>query len=283
MVLIAALCALTGMRPPLTAATSRLATGSRRLVASAAAQQPPKLILTSSGLTTPELELSFFNMLKRVSSPNTQPYIAMLVTAQMSPSGTVSKRSPGELRRRRWTTAKKNGADIGSQLGLPVECIDCAKDDASTLERTLSGAECIWVTGGNTFFLWHHMRRTGVDEIVKRRVLEQGCLYVGQSAGAIVAGASIQTALWKGWDDPEAGGDLKGVEWGEAECRAMALAPQHAFFPHYSGEWAGLVEERRGELGEATEVVCLTDDGTGAFVVGEEEEEGEEQPTGGGG
>ena len=66
MVLIAALCALTGMRPPLTAATSRLATGSRRLVASAAAQQPPKLILTSSGLTTPTRALLFQHAQARV-------------------------------------------------------------------------------------------------------------------------------------------------------------------------------------------------------------------------
>ena len=34
-----------------------------------------------------------------------------------------------------------------------------------------------------------------------------GCLYVGASAGAIVAGKSIETALWKGWDDPGVAGD----------------------------------------------------------------------------
>ena len=30
---------------------------------------------------------------------------------------------------------------------------------------------------------------------------------MGASAGAIVAGKSIETALWKGWDDPGVAGD----------------------------------------------------------------------------
>jgi peptidase E len=38
-----------------------------------------------------------------------------------------------------------------------------------------------------------------------------GCLYVGASAGAIVAGRSIETALWKGWDDPSVAGE--DFEW----------------------------------------------------------------------
>ena len=38
-----------------------------------------------------------------------------------------------------------------------------------------------------------------------------GGLYVGASAGAIVAGRSIRTAEWKGWDDPSIAGD--DYEW----------------------------------------------------------------------
>ena len=43
---------------------------------------------------------------------------------------------------------------------------------------------------------------------------------------------------------------------------------REAFFPHYTEEWAGLVEERKGEV---ERVVCLTDDGRVAYVSGEEE------------
>jgi hypothetical protein len=92
MVLLAAL-ALSGLfRLP-----APLARGARRLV-SCASSREPRLILTSGGLATPELERSFFKMLRRVSTRRSdgEPSIAMLVTAQMAPSGTPSKRSPGE-------------------------------------------------------------------------------------------------------------------------------------------------------------------------------------------
>ena len=153
MVLLAAL-ALSGLfraPPPLTA--SRLATGARRLVTACASPcQEPRLLLTSSGLTTPELKASFFSMLRRASAPGATPKIAMLVTAQMAPSGTPSKRSPGELRRRRWQTAVKNARAIEAELGVEIECVDCAKENQSIedFERPLATAECIWVTGGNS-------------------------------------------------------------------------------------------------------------------------------------
>jgi peptidase E len=118
------------------------------------------------------------------------------------------------------------------------------------------------------------MQRSGLDELVRRRVLDEGAVYVGCSAGSIVAGATIQPAHWKGWDDPQAGGELAEVEWSEAACRSMRLVPDRAFFPHYDErEWAALVEERRDELGEKVEVMCLTDDGSSVYVSGEEGDE----------
>ena len=269
MVLLAAL-ALSGLwRPP---PVTRLVTGARRLVACAPSREP-RLLLTSAGLTTPELKSSFFSMLRRASAPGATPSIAMLVTAQMAPSGTPSKRSAGELRRRRWQTAVKNAKAIEAQLGVSIECVDCANDKkpAEEFELPLSKADCIWVTGGNTFYLWHWMRETGVDAIIKQRVLEQGALYVGQSAGAIVAGNSIRPALWKGWDDPAAGGALDGVEWTEGRLKSMGLVRRRVFFPHYDDQWAKTVDERKADLG-GTKVMCLTDDGTTAYVSGEDEE-----------
>ena len=284
MVLLAALF-LSGawQRSPAAAITSRRAAaatlgvvGASRLVrrrahvlASEQSQQP-RLLLTSAGLTTPKLEASFHRML-HASSMAQPPRIAMLVTAQMAPSGLPSKRSSGELRRRRWADACKKGREIEAQLGVPVECVDCAREDkpAAEYEDALRAADCIWVTGGNTFFLWHHMRRAGVDKLVKRRVAS-GCLYVGQSAGAIVAGTTIRTAFWKGWDDPAAAGPA--VDWSdEANLRGMGLTAEScAFFPHYDEAWAQLVRERSGEVDGR--LVCLTDDGATALVSGDDEQ-----------
>jgi hypothetical protein len=80
---------------------------------------------------------------------------------------------------------------------VPIECIDCASkpEEAAAAIET---APAIWVPGGNTFFLAHHMRASGAACAIRRRVLEDGVLYVGCSAGSIVAGCSIRPAFWKG-------------------------------------------------------------------------------------
>jgi hypothetical protein len=63
-------------------------------------------------------------------------------------------------------------------------------------------------TGGNTFWLLHHLEQSGFRQLIRQLVMEQGVLYVGKSAGAIVTGQTIATALWKGWDDPTVVPDL---------------------------------------------------------------------------
>lgn len=116
------------------------------------------------------------------------------------------------------------------------------------------------MTGGNTFFLLQHMRASGLDRLVRSRV-DAGALYVGCSAGAIVAGRSVATATWKGWDDPTAAAD---TDWSDAACmRGLGLAARCSFFPHYADEWAELVRSRRGDLDH--QLVCLEDFGE-AFV-----------------
>ena len=238
----------------------------------------PQLLLVSSGLTSPALESSFRRMMQRASSAEAPPKIAMLVTAQMcsigggdGSGGGKKPKSAGDIRRKRWADARKKGRELQAQLGIDVECIDCAREDrpAELYREPLSTAECIWVAGGNTFFLWYWMRRSGVDEIIRRRVLEEGAVYVGQSAGAIVAGATIRTAFWKGWDDPNAA--PQDADWSEeANLKGMGLVPDLACFPHFGGEWSALVQEKAPELGAGIRVACLTDDGEQSFVLGDE-------------
>jgi peptidase E len=85
--------------------------------------------------------------------------------------------------------------------------------DAAAVSAAVAGADCVYVEGGNTFWLAHHLRRTSFREALMDACspadgsngASQGRdpLYVGISAGAIVAGKSIATALWKGYEqDP---------------------------------------------------------------------------------
>ena len=187
------------------------------------------------------------------------PSVTMVVTGQMAPSNETPEpgrkpRSAGELRRRRWADARKKGRLLGEQLGIEVKCVDCARTQGDELAKEVGDAHCLWVTGGNTFFLWQHMRASGLDALIRRR-LAAGALYVGCSAGAIVAGQSVSTALWKGWDDPGAAAE---TDWSDpANLQGLALVQDCSFFPHYDAEWAALVERERGALGHT--VVCLED------------------------
>ena len=69
-------------------------------------------------------------------------------------------------------------------------------------------------------------------------------VYIGKSAGAIMAGKYIETATWKGWDDPSV---VPGMEeyddW--KEVKGLSLAGQSSFFPHMSPDWEEVVQRKK--------------------------------------
>ena len=106
-----------------------------------------RLMLLSSGLTTPKHERAFKDLLSQAAA-GSKPRIHMVVTGQLASSNETpegSSRSPGELRRRRWADARKKGRLISSRLGVPVECIDCARSQGEDLQEAMRDAHCIWV------------------------------------------------------------------------------------------------------------------------------------------
>ena len=160
----------------------------------------PRLLLTSGGLETVQLREQFQRMLAAARAERPQaagpPRVCCVVTAQMAPSGGVSTRSPGELRRRRWADAKKKSKLLAAELGAEFESVDAASPNfpPAKLEAAVAACDCVWVTGGNTFYLWHHMRASGLDQMVKDRLTQPGAFYFGQAAGSSVAGRSRSDA-----------------------------------------------------------------------------------------
>lgn len=73
--------------------------------------------------------------------------------------------------------------------------------------------DVIHVCGGNTFAMLDRMRITGADEFIKSAVKDQGALYLGVSAGSIMAGPSIAIAGWGSEGDENEIGleDLTGL------------------------------------------------------------------------
>ena len=79
----------------------------------------------------------------------------------------------------------------------------------------------IWAEMGNTYALRHHLRESGGDEIIRELVTSGAAVFYGASAGAILAGRTIQMAFWKDWDDKTVSGQLSG-----AVVRAMRAEPK---------------------------------------------------------
>ena len=83
-------------------------------------------------------------------------------------------------------------------LGLIVKELEITQCSKNEIEEVLTSCDCIYVSGGNTFFLLQELRRTGVDRCIIEQV-EQGKLYIGESAGAMILAPNIEYA--KGMDD----------------------------------------------------------------------------------
>jgi dipeptidase E len=93
---------------------------------------------------------------------------------------------PFALRDRRAYTAKIEARL--REMGLSVQSVH----DTSNMARAVREAEVIFAGGGNTFRLLKGLYDHELTEPIRRAIAE-GALYIGSSAGSIVAGPSIKT------------------------------------------------------------------------------------------
>ena len=77
------------------------------------------------------------------------------------------------------------------KLGASVTEIDISTEAYSTIQAVFEDADVIYFTGGNSFFLMDQLRKTEMDELLKKE-LASGKLMIGESAGAIICAPTIQ-------------------------------------------------------------------------------------------
>ena len=117
----------------------------------------------------------------------------------------------------------------------------------------------IYIQGGNTFWLYHCMEKGNWKDLLVNAVTgDAAAVYCGTSAGAILAGASMETATWKGWDDPSVVPDKPNYkDW--IGIPGLKLAGDVSVFPHMdTAKWQSLVDEKQKQLGG--KVYCLRDE-----------------------
>ena len=74
--------------------------------------------------------------------------------------------------------------------GLRVQMVDPERMPAAQVCARLQSSDIIYVGGGNTFHLMHHLHAADADDVI-RKLVREGVPYVGESAGAVVASDDI--------------------------------------------------------------------------------------------
>ncbi|MFW6679127.1 peptidase E [Lacrimispora sp. AGF001] len=117
----------------------------------------------------------------------------------------------------------KEGRKALEKLGMIIEELDISATPTAEISAKIKNNDFIYVTGGNTFFLLQELKRSGADQIISDEV-NAGKLYIGESAGAMVASANIEYA--KGMDSAEKAPDLENYD-------ALGLVDFYTV-PHYN-------------------------------------------------
>lgn len=190
-----------------------------------------RALLTSEGLTTSTITQQFIDML---ACPASVAKVAFVPTAAI-PEGIDQNEITGKK-----TSILQTGVN-------QILEVDISKTKGNRLKNQLKDCHALWINGGNTFFLLEQVRKSGLQKYLNT-LLENNCLYVGVSAGSIVAGQTITTATWEGYDDQSVVNlkDLTGLKLVRAEI-----------FTHYSPQWTNVVSQNQDTLDHP--LITLTD------------------------
>ncbi len=191
--------------------------------------QAKTILLTSAGMQVKD------EIIKLLQKPAYDITVAFITTAA-KPEEDVS------FVKKDWDTMR--------EMGFNIEEVDIEGKKESQLMKLLELKDIIFVEGGNTFYLLRAMRQCNFERVV-RKLLKLGKVYIGASAGSIVAGKTIETAGWKNGDKNIVGlRNLKGLN----------LVPYNIFV-HYQPEHAEIIKKNmKSARKRKKRLKILTDD-----------------------
>ena len=81
--------------------------------------------------------------------------------------------------------------DTFRDLGYSLNILDISKREYAEIIDILDVCECLYISGGNTFYLLQELKKKELCKIIRQRV-SKGMLYMGESAGAIISAPDIE-------------------------------------------------------------------------------------------
>ena len=87
----------------------------------------------------------------------------------------------------------QDALNVFKNLGLTPDILDIAEVDSETAKLRIEQAEVLYISGGNTFYLLQQLKSKDLINFIVEKV-RHGMMYVGESAGAMVASPDIEYA-----------------------------------------------------------------------------------------
>lgn len=139
-----------------------------------------KLFLSSAGIK-PETKQAFLNLIDKEPRDCKVAFIPTACDPEPDKSYV------------QWTI------DQIKELGITLFNVDLKDENELSLYEKLSKADIICVNGGNTFYLLDWIKKSGFDKVIKKLITE-GKIYFGVSAGSYIVCPTIEVSTWKGHD-----------------------------------------------------------------------------------
>lgn len=146
--------------------------------------------------------------------------------------------------------------------GTDFEClpVDVPRPASSpSAEKVLLGSDVVYLSGGNTYYFLHHLRRAGLLPVL-RRFVERGGVLAGLSAGAILMTPHIGLAGYPPFDRDE-------NEVGLRNEKSLGLVG-FEFFPHFRNS-ARMREALGAYTRRSSRPVYACRDGSGLVIEGD--------------
>jgi len=144
------------------------------------------------------------------------------------------------------------------ELGFDSTEIDIDGKNEKELEILLKDFNFIHVIGGSPFYLLNSVRKSGFDKVVKK-LISQGVVYIGSSAGAYITCPNIDVPLWKyNTEEFKDKYDYCGLE----DFNAMSLI-DFLIVAHYEEYWDKIIKEN---LPNSKYPIRILKDGQGLLV-----------------
>ena len=131
--------------------------------------------------------------------------------------------------------------------GFDLQILDIVQMDQLEIEQALTNCNCLMVSGGNTFYLLQELQQKKLLPLIRTKV-QTGMIYVGESAGSILAAPDIFYSC--AMDQPERAPQLHGTT-------ALGLINFYPV-PHVGEEYfASAAEQICCEYKDTVELVCI--------------------------